>query len=62
MKWIIKPIMAPIAHRKLPHLYSEQERLSAAINRARRAKSRVSDLYELARICRNKIIWWGQWI
>jgi hypothetical protein len=62
MKWIITPIMRPLAHRKLPHLYAEQDRLKAAIDRARRAKSKVSDLYEMARICRNKIIWWCQWI
>jgi len=50
MRWILKPIMRPIARRKLVALYAEQDRIEQAINRARRRKSKVSDLYAMAKI------------
>lgn len=49
MRWILKPIIAPIARRKLAPLYEEQRRIEAAIKRARKSKARVSDLYEIAK-------------
>ena len=49
MRWLLKPIMRPIARRKLAGLYEDKDRIEAAINRARKSKSRVSDLYDLAK-------------
>jgi hypothetical protein len=49
MKWLIKPIMRPIARRKLDRLYEDRRRIEAAISRARKAKGRVTDLYEMAK-------------
>jgi hypothetical protein len=45
MRWLLTPIMRPIARRKLKSLYVQQELFNKAIQRARRSKSRVSDLY-----------------
>jgi len=49
MRWLLKPIMRPIARRKLAKLYADKDRLDEAIKRARRRKSKVSDLYALAK-------------
>jgi hypothetical protein len=49
MKWLIKPIMRPIARRKLNRLYEDRRRIEAAITRARKSKGRVTDLYEMAK-------------
>jgi hypothetical protein len=62
MKWIIKPIMRPIARRKLAGLYEDKNRLEAAIERARRSKSRVSDLYDLAKRTNMECHRWERWL
>jgi len=49
MRWLFKPIMRPIARRKLFNLYAEQDRIQEAIMRAKRRKSKVSGLYALAK-------------
>jgi hypothetical protein len=49
MRWLIKPIMRPIARRKLNRLYEDRRRIEAAIARARKVKGRVADLYEMAK-------------
>ena len=49
MKWLIKPIIRPIARRKLDVLYEDLRRIEAAISRARKSKGRVTDLYEMAK-------------
>jgi hypothetical protein len=62
MKWIIKPIMRPIARRKLAGLYEDKNRLDAAIQRARKSKSRVSDLYDLAKRVNMECHRWERWL
>jgi hypothetical protein len=62
MKWIIKPIMRPIARRKLVDLYEDKNRLEAAIERARKSKSRVSDLYDLAKRTNMECHRWERWL
>ena len=49
MRWLIKPIIRPIARRKLDVLYEDLRRIEAAISRARKSKGRVTDLYEMAK-------------
>jgi len=62
MKWLLKPIMRPIARRKLAGLYEHKDRLEAAIERARRSKSRVSDLYDLAKRVNMECHRWERWL
>lgn len=62
MRWILKPIMRPIARRKLAHLYETKDRLEDAINRARKSKSRVSDLYSIAKRNNLECHRWERWL
>jgi len=62
MRWLLKPIMRPIARRKLAGLYETKDRLEAAINRARKTKSRVSDLYDLAKRNNLECHRWERWL
>ena len=62
MKWLIKPIMRPIARRKLDALYRDRIRIEAAIIRARKAKGRVSDLYALAKKTNLECQRWEAWL
>lgn len=62
MRWLFKPIMRPIARRKLAGLYETEDRLEAAINRARKSKSRVSDLYDLAKRTNMECHRWEKWL
>lgn len=62
MTWIIKPIMRPIARRKLTKLHEEKNRIETAINRARKHKQRVSDLYELAKRTNKECHRWERWL
>lgn len=62
MRWLLKPIMRPIARRKLDDLYETKNRLEAAINRARKTKSRVSDLYDLAKRNNLECHRWERWL
>lgn len=49
MRWLMIPIMRPIAKRRLIELYADRDRIQKAINSARKSKARVSDLYEIAK-------------
>jgi len=62
MRWLLKPIMRPIARRKLAVLYEEKNRIEAAIKRARKSKSRVSDLYDLAKRNNFECHRWERWL
>ena len=62
MRWLLKPIMRPIARRRLARLYEDKNRLEAAITRARRSKSRVSDLYGLAKRVNLECHRWEKWL
>jgi hypothetical protein len=62
MRWLLKPFMAPIARRKLAGLYEDKNRLDAAIQRARKSKSRVSDLYDLAKRVNMECHRWERWL
>ena len=48
MKWLSRIFMAPVARRRLAVLYRERDNLTAAIQRARKAKKAVSGLQEAA--------------
>jgi hypothetical protein len=48
MNWILRIVRGRIAKRRLAVLYQERDHLSAAIERARKSKKRVSGLYEAA--------------
>ena len=61
IRWLLTPIMRPIARRKLKALYVEQERFNKAIQRARRSKSRVSDLYLEAKHVNAECCRWEKW-
>ena len=58
MRWLLKPIMRPIARRKLAVLYQERDSLSAAIDRARKRKKAVSGLYEAAQHNNKLCLYW----
>jgi len=62
MKWLVKPIMRPIARRKLDTLYQDRLRIEAAITRARKTKGRVSDLYALAKQVNLECQRWERWM
>lgn len=62
MRWLLKPIMRPIARRKLAKLYADKDRLDEAIKRARRRKSKVSDLYALAKKTNHKCHRLERWL
>mgnify|MGYP000318413580 CR=1 FL=1 len=62
MRWLIKPIMRPIARRKLAGLYQDKDRLEAAIKRARKTKSRVSDLYDISKRVNHECHRWERWL
>lgn len=61
MRWLLKPIMRLIARRKLAGLYETKDRLEVAIKRARKNKSRVSDLYDLAKRTNEACLYWEAW-
>jgi len=62
MRFLLKPIMRPIARRKLADLYEEKNRIEAAIKRARKSKARVSDLYDLAKRTNMECHRWEAWL
>lgn len=62
MRWFFRPIMRPIAIRKLAGLHQEQDRLEVAISRARKAKARVSDLYDAAKKVNAESLRWAKWL
>jgi hypothetical protein len=62
MRWMLKPIMAPIARNKLFALYEEKDRIAAAIYRAKKSKARVTDLYDLAKQVNTACHKWERWV
>lgn len=62
MRCIFKPIMRPIARRKLFNLYADRDRIEEAIMRAKRRKSKVSDLYAIARKANHECHRWERWL
>lgn len=62
MRWILKPFMKTAAYAKLPPLYEEKDRIEAAIQRAKKSKAKVSDLYDMARQNNIQCLKWERWL
>jgi len=62
MHWILKPFMKTAAYAKLPPLYEEKDRIEAAIQRAKKSKTKVSDLYDMARQNNIQCLKWERWL
>lgn len=62
MLWILKPVMRPIAYEKLAVLYEEKDEIAAAIERAKKAKGRVSHLYDMAQQNNIECLKWERWL
>lgn len=61
MRWLLIPIMRPIAKRRLTALYADRERIQKAINSARKSKGRVAELYEIAKFTNRECHRWERW-
>ena len=61
MRWLLKPIMAPIARKKLDSLYRERIQAEQAITRAKKAKIRVTELYDLSQKISQECLKWERW-
>jgi len=59
---LLKPIMRPIARRKLIALHQERDRIEAAIARARKSRSMVSGLYRHAQAVQTMCWRWERWL
>jgi hypothetical protein len=62
MHWILKPFMKTAAYSKLPPLYEEKDQIEAAIQRAKKSKTKVSDLYDMARQNNIQCLKWERWL
>jgi hypothetical protein len=62
MHWILKPFMKSTACAKLTALYEEKDRIEAAIQRAKKSKAKVSDLYDMARQNNIQCLKWERWL
>jgi hypothetical protein len=62
MLWILKKAMRPIAYDKLEALYNEKDHIIAAIARAKKSKSKVAHLYELAQQNNVECLKWERWL
>jgi Pyruvate/2-oxoacid:ferredoxin oxidoreductase gamma subunit len=62
MHWILKPFMKSTAYAKLTGLYEEKDRIEAAIQRAKKSKTKVSDLYDMARQNNIQCLKWERWL
>lgn len=62
MRWLLKPIMRPIARRRLTKLYADRNRIEAAIIRARKSKGRVQDLYDMSLAVTIECHEWERWL
>jgi hypothetical protein len=62
MNWILRIVRGRIAKRRLAVLYQERDHLSAAIERARKSKKRVSGLHEAAQRNTAECMKWERWI
>jgi hypothetical protein len=54
--------MKTAAYAKLPPLYEEKDRIEAAIQRAKKSKTKVSDLYDMARQNNIQCLKWERWL
>jgi hypothetical protein len=54
--------MRKAAYSKLEYLYAEKDNLENAIDRAKKSKRRVSDLYELAKENNLECLKWERWL
>jgi len=61
MRWLLKPLIRPIARRKLDALYNERACITSAIARARKSKKQVSGLYEEAKRNTAACRYWEGW-
>ena len=62
MHWILKPFMKTAAYAKLPALYEEKDRIEKAIQRAKKSKDKVSDLYDMAQKNNIQCLKWERWL
>lgn len=62
MLWILKPFMKTAAYAKLPPLYEEKDRIEAAIQRAKKSKAKVTDLYKMAQENNVQCLKWERWL
>lgn len=62
MHWILKPFMKIAAYAKLPLLYEEKDEIIAAIEKAKKAKGRVSHLYDMAKQNNVECLKWERWL
>lgn len=62
MHWILKPFMKSTAYSKLPPLYEEKDRIEAAIQRAKKSKTKVTHLYEMAQQNNLQCLKWERWL
>jgi hypothetical protein len=54
--------MKTAAYSKLPPLYEEKDQIEAAIQRAKKSKTKVSDLYDMARQNNIQCLKWERWL
>ena len=62
MHWILKPFMKTAAYSQLPALYEEKDRIEKAIQRAKKSKAKVSDLYDMAQKNNIQCLKWERWL
>ena len=62
MHWILKPFMKTAAYANLPPLYEEKDHIEAAIQRAKKSKAKVSDLYDMAQQNNIECLKWERWL
>ena len=62
MHWILKPFMKTAAYAKLPPLSEEKDRIEAAIQRAKKSKAKVTDLYKMAQENNVQCLKWERWL
>ena len=61
IRWILTPIMRPIARRKLNALYKQRELFYDAIGRVRRGKGKVTPLYKDVKLINVECRRWEKW-
>lgn len=61
IRWLLTPIMRPIARRKLNDLYQQRQMFYDAIGRVRRSKGKVSPLYQDVKLINIECRKWERW-
>ena len=61
IKFILAPIMRPIARHKLKDLYDQRSRFEQTIKRARGSKQKVSHLYTASKTTNAECLKWERW-